>query len=290
MSDLSTISSTKSKYADQTIIHAGNQAYELVITYQPAVEPRLPPSTVLDLAADLQAVGTSIPAAKQAQAETAVSIATQRRLLGNGMKLLRGIRQAVRKNTTDRDVRKAYGIGQRVNPKVAKDIISVLGLIRDRAAKQPAEAASLGIAQKDLDAVKKAIADIGTAFNARQKQEATAPLTTKTRNQVLNRIVLAVGRISTAGKLEFVDQPEIANRFADVALPPLPRKKSAAKPAAAKPAKKPATKAAPAAPEPPQEPAAPAAAAPEPPKEPAAPVHDAGPAPPATPEAPPVAA
>jgi hypothetical protein len=237
MSDLGTVHSDKPKYADETIILAGTKAYELVIEYQAQIEPRLQTGTSADLTADLLAVGAAIPAAQQARTETRVSVATQRKLLAKGATLCRGIRDAVRENTTDRDLRKAYGVGARLNAKVAKDVLAVLNLIQDRAAKYPAEPATLGITQKDLDAVKQAIADIGVAFNARQKQRAAAPLTTARRNRILNRIVRAVGRISAAGKLEFTAEPEIAQRFADLDLPPIPKKKSAKKIAKPKPSK-----------------------------------------------------
>ena len=232
MSDLSTVSSHRPKHGAETILLAGAKAHELVIQYRAQVEVRLQVGTISDLTDDLQAAGVVIPAVQQARAETRVSVAAQRKQLARGAKLFRAIRATVRENTTDRHVWKAYGVGQKIKDRVAKDVLSVLGLIRDRAAAHPAEPASLGVAPKDLEAVERLIADIGAAFAARQKPRATGPLTTKRRNRILNRILRAVGRISAAGKLEFTAEPEIAQRFADLQPPTIPRKKKAAKKAA----------------------------------------------------------
>jgi hypothetical protein len=292
MTALTSISSAKPRHSDDTILLAGTKAYTLAIQYQPTLTPRLPATTVADLADDLKQVRAAVPGATQARAEARVTLATQRTLLRKATKLLGGIRKSVRRQAHDPDIRKAYGVGMAVSPLVVKQVVAVLTLIQDRAAKYPAEPPTLGVAQKDLDAVKQALADIDAAFDTRQKKRVEAPLSTKRRNQLLNRIFLAAGDIAAAGQLEFVADPEIAQSFAAILPPPSPRKKPAAKkPTAAKPPKA-AKPAAPAA-----DPAAAApAASPDP--APTSPANDAPPAPAAattpaeaaTPAAPPAAA
>jgi hypothetical protein len=256
MSDLNTFSAKKPGYAAETISQIGTKAYDLLIRYQPTVEPRLPPSTVLELAGDLQSIGAAVPGAKVAHAEASVATATQLVLLAGGAKIAGSVRNLARRAKAPRDVKKAYGVGVRMNVGVVKDVVAVLTLIQNRAAANPAEAASLGITQEDLDAVKQALADIGAAFATTQKKRAAAPLSTKQRNRVWNRILYAAGRISAAGAAAFRGAPEIAKEFAAVAPPPLPKKKSARKPAGLTPA----VKAAAPAPEPAKE--APATEAP----------------------------
>jgi hypothetical protein len=268
---LDSIRSAKPKHADDTILLAGTKAYTLALQYQPTLTPRLPATTVLDLADDLTQVRAAVPGATQARAEARVSLAAQRTLLAKAAKLLSGIRQNVRRQSRDPDIRKAYGVGMAVNARIVKDVVAVLKLIQDRAAMVPAEPPTLGIAQKDLDAVKQALADIDAAFDDRQKKRIQAPLSTRRRNQLLNRIFLTAGNIAAAGQLEFVTDPEIAGRFAEIMPPPVPRKKKSAaakKPAAAKPVTKPAAPAAAPAQDPPANDAP-------------APAHAASPTPPA---------
>jgi hypothetical protein len=246
MSDLSSFSASNPKYAAHTIIQTGTRAYELLVRHQPAVEPRLPPLTVLELAGDLEGMGATLPGPKVARIEASVAVASQLDLLAKGAKLIGSIRKLVRRAGVSRDVKKAYGVGVRVNPEVAKDVLAVLGLIRDRAAENPAEPATLGIVQRDLDAVAQAIADIDAAVAAKMKKRVAAPLSTKHRNQVFNRILSAARRIAAAGQAEFREVPEIAKQFAAAAPPPIPKKKRARKAAKASPAKEPVTAAKPA--------------------------------------------
>jgi hypothetical protein len=281
MADLSTTNSRKPAQTPDSILRAGNTAYALYVKYQPILDARLPALTGVNLSDDLKTIVTVLPGPKTARAETGAAVATQLVLLGNGARVIGTIRDLVRSAHVSKGVKKAYGIGVRVNPAVPKDVLAVLKLIQDRASNYPAEPATLGIAQEDLDAVKQSIAEIGDAFQTKQQKRAAAPLSTKQRNQVLNRILLATGLISAAGAAAFRNNPEVAKRFTDAGPPPVPKKKKSAaakKPAAAKPA----TKA-----------AAPAAPAADPAKDPAkdAPANDAPPAAPAsTPEAPPAAA
>lgn len=241
MTDLSSISFAKPKHTDETILLAGTKAHALVIQYQPVIEPRLPPMTILELADDLEQIRSALPGATVARSATRVAIAAQRTLLGRGAKLLRGIRMNVRRHSDDGDVRRAYGVGQSVNPRIAKSVLSALKLIQDRALAKPAEPATLCVTQKDLDAVKQALADIDAAFDARRKQRAAGPLSTRRRNQILNRIFSAAGDISAAGQLEFVTDVVIAQTFADLMPPTPPRKKSAKKAAPKAPTKAAAT-------------------------------------------------
>jgi hypothetical protein len=234
MSDLGSTRVSKPKQSPQSIIQAGLKAHQAVIKYRPTVEPRLPPSTILELADDLQNVGAAIPAPAQSHAEAEVALTKQRDLLSGAFTVIGNIRDLVRAASVPAEVRKAYGIGRTVNRNVPKQILAVLGLIQTRAADHPTEPATLGITQADLDAVTKAITEINDAFNTQQKKRAAAPLSTKQRNRILNRILRACTLIAAAGAAAFRASPEIAKEFAEVAPPPGPKKKKTAKKAGAK--------------------------------------------------------
>ena len=247
MSDLSTFPAKKPDHADETITRLGARARGLLVKYQAFVEPRLPTGTAAELEGDLAAVGGALPGPIVAHAEAGTASASQHVLLGRGARVTRSVRRLIHKAKAPRNVKKAYGVGVRLDAKSPKSVLAGLTLIQNRAAEVPAEPATLGVTQDDVDAVKQLITDIGTAFSTRVQKRAAAPAATRKRNQLLNRILHDTGLVSAAGQAAFRESPTIAQEFAALAPPPIPKKKSARKPVATKPATPPP--AAPAAPE-----------------------------------------
>jgi hypothetical protein len=212
-------------FADVTQL--GHKAANLALLHAAALAPRLPPTTVSTLVDDLDLLGTVVPGAKQVRHEAKVATADQDAALRAGYARVKAVRSAVKKARATDEVKKAYGVGQRVNPALVRDVKSVLKLILDQAAESPAEAASLGIVQKDLDAMTAAHKAITEADKAQEQKRAKAPLGTQERNRTANRILEAVARIAGAGGLEFADDPKVLAEFA--ALKPASKKKAAAK-------------------------------------------------------------
>jgi hypothetical protein len=99
-------------------------------------------------------------------------------------------------------------------------------LILERAKANPAEAESLGIVQKDLDAL--ALATLTAADNTQEKKRANAPLSTQERNRTANRILAAVARIEGAGRMEFADDEAKREGFEALGAGPQARRKSPA--------------------------------------------------------------
>lgn len=205
----------------------GLKASNLALLHQAALAPRLPPTTVSTLIDDLDLLGTVVPGAKQVRHEAKVATADQDSALRAGYARVKAVRAAVRKARAAGEVQKAYGVGQAVNPALVRDVKSILQQILDRATANPAEAASLGIVQKDLDAMTAAHQAIADADKAQEQKRAKAPLSTQDRNRTANRILEAVARIAGAGGLEFADDPKVLAEF--TALKPAARKKGASK-------------------------------------------------------------
>jgi len=128
--------------------------------------------------------------------EAKVATATQAAALRIGYTRVKAVRSAVRKAHASKEVQQAYGVGQVVNPDVARDVKCVLQLILDRATTNPEEAASFGILQKDLEAIAVAHQAITDADKTQDHKQATAPLSTQERNRTANRILRAVARIA----------------------------------------------------------------------------------------------
>lgn len=211
------------------IAQLGRKAANLAILHQTVLDPRLPPSTLSTLIGDLDLLGTVIPAAKQVRLESKVATADQDATLADGCDLIRAVRTAVKKARAAKEVQRAYGVGHPVSPGVASDVQTVLKLILDRATANPGEAASLGIVQKDLDAIADVHQAITDADKVQEHKRAKAPLSTQDRNRTANRILDAVARIAGAGGLEFANDPDILAEFKALKPPPKSRKGAAKK-------------------------------------------------------------
>jgi hypothetical protein len=207
------------------ITHLGRKASNLALLHAAALGPRLPPTTVSTLVDDLDLLGAAIPGARQSRHEAKVATADQEAALRAGHARVKAVRDAVKKARATDEVKKAYGVGQPLNPALVRDVKSVLQLILDRATANPAEAASLGIVQKDLDAMTVAHQAITDADKLQGQKLSTAPLSTQDRNRTANRILAAVARIAGAGGLEFADDAKVLAEFA--ALKPASTKKKA---------------------------------------------------------------
>lgn len=211
----------------------GLKAGNLALLHEASLAPRLPPSLLPTLLADLDRLGVVVPGARQTRHEAKVATADQQAALHAGYTRVKAVRAAVKKAGAAAEVQKAYGVGQLVQPALVRDVKAVLKQILDRATANPEEAGSFGILPKDLDAMTTAHEAISAADRAQDQKQASAPLSTQERNRTANRILAAVARIAGAGGLEFADTPDVLAAF--IALKPAPRKTGAPKAPAAPP-------------------------------------------------------
>jgi hypothetical protein len=216
-----------------TVTLLGLKASNLALLHEAALTPRLPPSLLASLLADLDLLGAVVPEARQIRHEARVATADQDAALRAGYARVQAVRAAVKKARAAPEVQKAYGVGQLVKPTLVRDVKAVLKQILDRATASPDEATSLGILPKDLAAITSAHQAISDADKTQTQKQASAPLSTQERNRTANRVLAAVARIAGAGGLEFADRPDVLAGF--TALKPAPRKKGAPKSPAATP-------------------------------------------------------
>lgn len=208
------------------ITQLGLRAVNLMLTHKDVIEPRLPAGTLDGLTNDLSSFGVAIPGAVQTRAEARVATAEQLAAQKKGHARIQAVRDAVRRSDAPAEVKKAYGVGEVVDPRHMRSVSSVLKQILDRAAEHPEEAAKIGILQKDLDAMNAAHKALHDADDAQDLKRVSAPLSTKERNRTANRILKGVARIAGAGALEFVEDPELQKEFK--ALRPAPKSKKSA--------------------------------------------------------------
>ena len=213
------------------IIQRGLKALNLALVYAVQLGPRLSKDLVPALESDLTLLGAAVPGAKQAHDEAQGATASQETALSRGYEKVRAVRAALRKGRAASDTRKAYGVGQALNPRIVRDVVAALNQITDRAVAMPAEAAEIGIIPADIDAMKALVAAITEADRNQGEKLAKAPRTTQERNLTANRILAAVGRIEGAGLLQFADDTTVRASFEALSAGPKKGKKSTPTPA-----------------------------------------------------------
>jgi hypothetical protein len=214
------------------ITQLGLKAFNLATLYKDALEPRMPAGTIEGIGEDVGALSQVVSGAMQVHQEAEVATAEQMAAARKGFKLARAVRRAVKKCDAPKEVQKAYGVGHPMSVKIVRDVSVGLQKILDRAAEEPAEAAGLGILQKDLDAMAAAYQKLKDADKEQELKRANAPLSTKERNRTANRILKGVARVVGAGLIEFAGDEERTREFE--ALKPAPRAKKKSNEAAAK--------------------------------------------------------
>jgi hypothetical protein len=195
------------------VTRTGLKALGLAQDHKAALEPRLAAGTLDGLSAALQKLGVEVPGALVMRSTAKTATVSQNEALAAGYSLVTGIRTAVQRRGAAADVKKAYGVGAKTNPRVVKQVAAAIRVILERAGADPGEAAALGILQKDLVALADDLAAITSADGEQEKKRAGAPGATKERNRTANRILGAVDVIVAAGVVEFAKDGEVRAAF-----------------------------------------------------------------------------
>jgi hypothetical protein len=189
------------------VTQVGLKASSLALAHKAEIEPRLPAGALAGLDQDLESLGVVVPGAKQARDESMGATAAQNTALEKGYARIRAIRTTVRKTGAAADVKRAYGVGQKIDRRSVRDVNAALQQIVDRAKSNPGEAKGFGLIAADVTALEAALVAVSQADSIQEKRRAGAPLSTKERNKTANRILQAATRIAGAGLIAFAHQP-----------------------------------------------------------------------------------
>lgn len=216
---------TKPRNDETQVTQAALKALELATKHKTALDERLPAGLIDGLGTNLTALGVVIPGAKQAKTVAKAATVTQAEALTKGYASVTALRTLIKSSKASADVRKAYGVGSKVNPEVVKDVTASLKVIIDRAEANPTEAREFGILQRDIDALKANHTTITAADTTQEKQRAAAPQSTKARNLALRQVIDATERIAGAGIAEFAQDKATRAEFEALIGAGLPNKK-----------------------------------------------------------------
>lgn len=233
MDDLSSIvKDTRPVQGFHIVGQLGLKAFNLATAHKTVMDERIP-GVVDALALNLDSLGVAIPGVFQTRHDSVVATAEQNAQIRQGYSLFRAVRRMVTRAKVPDEVRKAYGVGQKVQSNLHSSVTGALQGILGRAAAEPAEAAALGLGPAtvaDITGFLASLADIG---KEQDQKRAAAPLSTKERNRAGHRVLQAVALIAGAGMIAFRNNPATYASFD--ALLAGSKKSSAKKGAGAKP-------------------------------------------------------
>jgi hypothetical protein len=206
MNTLLIVKETYPTRAFSIITQIGLKALNLATSYITAIDERLP-GAADSLKDDLDSLGVAVPVARQKRHESVAATTAQKARIRQGHARVRAVRQTIRKAGAPGEIQRAYGVGQRVDSTQIRDVTAALQQIVDRAGAAPEEAADYGINPAAVAELKTFLASLMETDKAQEKQRADAPLTTKERNRIANRVLQTVALIAGAGMLAFADNP-----------------------------------------------------------------------------------
>ena len=164
---------------------------------------RLPQGLLETLGKDIAAL--SVPETANADTVAFGLTGKQMEACQRAYRRLSAIRRAVVRQTKNREVRRFYGVGERLAKHVVRDIVHGLEVVIGRMESHPDEAKSFGFAPDTVELLKAHRVEVTGADDAQERARADRPGSTRARNQAAKRVALAVGVISDLGAMTFVD-------------------------------------------------------------------------------------
>jgi hypothetical protein len=221
---MATTKSPRPKTDVSRAVQLGVEAHTLVRADREALEPRLTPSLIDGLTADLTALGLLGPGTVQKRAERSASTLRQEEAAGRVAAIVAAMRGSVRAADLGAASRKSWGVGNKLESRVVGKVIAAGELALARGTSAPDEARAAGILPSDLDSLRAALTALRGADTSQEQSKVDAKQATRARNQAHRRIEDAVKRIAAAGALHFAGT-ERATAYAALAASPARRKR-----------------------------------------------------------------
>jgi hypothetical protein len=207
----------------------GLEAHRLATRDRAELEPRLGAGVIDGLAADLAALGMVVPGALQERAEKKAATQGQYGALEDLHRMISAIRTSVVNSDLPKSAQKSWAIGQPVQKRIAKSVISAGEQIAARVDAAPEEARAIGVLPADQAALKASIAAARGADDSQEAKKISAKAATRTRDETLTRISAAAKRIASVGLLAFRTSPTKLAEY-EALLSGAPRKRGTTSP------------------------------------------------------------
>jgi hypothetical protein len=204
---------TKPKQTFNAIGQDALKAQGLAQQHAVEIGTRLSPAFLASFAADIKALSDAVPTVINKKSGTVQLTTAQATALDSGYKLVKGFRTTVKGLASDKAVLEAYGVGDKTNKLLVKDVIAAINMILARVAAQPTEAAGFDIVDLDVAALKAALATITAADTDQEAARAKGPVSTADRNATAWRLIAGVKKIAGAGMRSCAADPTVYAQF-----------------------------------------------------------------------------
>jgi hypothetical protein len=221
----------KPKWKPDQAVAIGKQIAELLNNYWDRLADRLPAHTREDLQTYIDAVEGK--RAERAAAQKAKEAATvdQNRAAIQGAAWVSAVRQLI-KRASDSKLQKAFGVGNKIDPRKISSVADAITTILEGAEKNPQAALAAGFLTRDAEEGARLREQLLGADFVQERGKSTAKLQTLERDRARLRLEDTIDRVLGAAALEFVSEPEISSRFLSV----IPTKAVVSAPASPPPA------------------------------------------------------
>ena len=192
--------STKPRWSPDDAKRRARIAYRLATKHQAAVEPRLSPGLLAQLAADRAALGDASVGSLSALATQKTATATERDLAAKGHRLALRVREVIRRSpNAPAHLWAALGIGDALRPGDTAGVAAAL----DALASQAAALAAHGILPSDIAKAQALSAQLKGADASQDASRDARAVAIEDRVDAQLRLERAVDQIASRGAMAF---------------------------------------------------------------------------------------
>ncbi len=186
---------------------AGQHAMELARRDKARLEPRLSAGVIDGLAEDLELLDALIDDQKTAQAVRRGATRNQENAAERLAARIRTIRETARFAKLGKEVQAALGVGKSMQIAVVRTVTSAAEMVLSAYRLHTDALREAGVLPADIEEIRKLRDSLVQADEVQERQKITAREKTILRNQLLERVETALGRLAAAAALAFPDDP-----------------------------------------------------------------------------------
>ncbi|MGV3625927.1 MAG: hypothetical protein ACO1OB_34275 [Archangium sp.] len=223
---------TRAKWSSAVVQSVGREALALASTYRAELEPRLPAGLLDGLKADLDAFDGKRADASNALGTLMTATREQNAVAEEARELLSAARTALLRSRAGAPQRAAFGLKLTVTEKKVSSVVAALDAFADGAAKYPDAARAAGVLPSDVESMKELRAALVAVDQAQETSKSKRKDPVEKRIAAQQRIESAIDSVINAGRMAFVERPDVAGRFKAL-TPAQPSRSKKTKPPAA---------------------------------------------------------
>lgn len=213
------VRAARPKGTAEQIKQRGGDTYALLIEFRSVMEPRMPAGAIDGLGTDLGTIGGVVPNTIAARTEKKAATQTERVTAKEiGLHVL-SIRALIQDTYSDKAVLKAWGVGQKMDNKVTKQVLAAGTVIVNRFAAAPQEGRDAGVTDEDIATLTQQLSSLQGADSSQGEKGRSSKEATAVRDATLVRIENTSQTAGLRGRQAFLNNPSVRARFEALLAP-----------------------------------------------------------------------